>query len=56
MRVQKKVKRASAKEYKVTVTDNPFSFTVVRNSTNETIFSTAGANFILSDYYLEISN
>jgi hypothetical protein len=34
----------------------PFSFTVTRNSTKETIFSNNQSNLILSDYYLEISN
>ena len=40
----------------MTYKDKPFSFTVRRNSTNETIFSTENSSLILSEYYLEISN
>ena len=52
----KRVSASSIKEYVVTYKDKPFSFTVRRNSTNETIFSTEGDPLILSNNYLEITN
>lgn len=42
--------------YKVEVTKNPFSFKVLRKSTNEVLFDTATFPFILSDRYLEFSS
>lgn len=42
--------------YSFNITVSPFSFKVVRNKTNETLFDTNNFNFIYSDRYIEFSS
>ena len=41
--------------FEVQVSFNPFSVTIIRKSTNESIFNNKDLNFVYSDRYLEIS-